>query len=350
MAGRVLVLGGGVAGIAAARELARNEIQVYLVEKEPFLGGRVALYCCKATESCQQCGVCVLPSSLQEVEADPFISVFTGTTLKEAKRAPGGFAVTLEQHVADGFPQELRFVVDALVVATGFEPFRAAEKPLLGYGRYRRVLTGTEAEERLLKTGSLLPGEDGFPQNIAFIQCVGSRDVQLGAGYCSQVCCKYSLRLARLIQKESPETKITVFYMDLQTAGKGFAEFYNACKETVQFVRGLPVEVTSNGNGKLMLKHEDFTQGKVVTDAFDLLILAVGITPRRENTVLAQRLGINCDSFGFFAAESPLLSTVTNQQGIFLAGTCQGPKDISGAKAQGKEAATKVIDFLKTEG
>jgi len=410
----ILVIGGGVAGIASALKLADNGFQVYLAEREPTIGGHAASFCCKATETCNQCSVCLVPEKMLEVAANPQISLIVNSEVVGISGGIGDFEVDLlqkpgfidpEKCIACGictelcpcepqkgivlpFPEAvphtyiidknqcLRFKgaecnicqdncpvgaidfkqktnnkklkVSAVIVATGFEVFNATEKGLLGYGRYSNVLTGFDLE-RMFGTADpmLLPSNGRPPQNIAFIQCIGSRDEYIGNGYCSQVCCKYAMKLAKLLQYQSSEAKVTIFYIDLQTAGKGFGEFYEECKETIRFVRGIPVEVCEISPNELEVKYEDLTEGKIVKENYDLVVLSVGIAPRKDSWDLAKVLGINLGDYGFFDTQDTLESNGTNVDGIFLAGTCQGPKDIPESIAHGIQAASKVIQTLR---
>jgi len=410
----ILVIGGGVAGIASALKLADNGFQVYLAEREPTIGGHAASFCCKATETCNQCSVCLVPEKMLEVAANPQISLIVNSEVVGISGGIGDFEVDLlqkpgfidpEKCIACGictelcpcepqkgivlpFPEAvphtyiidknqcLRFKgaecnicqdncpvgaidfkqktnnkklkVSAAIVATGFEVFNATEKGLLGYGRYSNVLTGFDLE-RMFGTADpmLLPSNGRSPQNIAFIQCIGSRDEYIGNGYCSQVCCKYAMRFAKLLQYQNPEAKVTIFYIDLQTAGKGFGEFYEECKETIRFVRGIPVEVCEISPNELEVKYEDLTEGKIVKENYDLVVLSVGIAPRKDSWDLAKVLGINLGDYGFFDTRDTLESNGTNVDGIFLAGTCQGPKDIPESIAHGIQAASKVIQTLR---
>jgi len=154
------------------------------------------------------------------------------------------------------------------------------------------------------------------------------------------------MKLAGLIKYQNPDTQVTIFYIDLQTAGKGFAQFYEKYKESIRFVRGVPVEILQTSSGELEVRFEDIAQGKVCRDTFDLIVLSVGISPRKNSWDLARILGINLADDGFFDIRHPLSSNETNVDGIFLAGTCQGPKDIPDSIAHGIAAASKVIQAL----
>ncbi len=410
---QVLVIGGGVSGIASALELGNAGLSVYLVEKEARLGGHAASFCCKATDVCSKCSVCVLPAKVKESVINPQIALLTNSTVQKVTGEVGNFHVEIMQrpqrideercivcglcvaacpaepkavylpsaeatplsYVLDeglclrskgencnlcreicptkaiGFepkPKKQELNVGAIILATGFEAFDAHEKGSLGYGRYPNVLTGLDLEKIIYREGYLrLPTNGKKPGSIAFIQCVGSRDES--HGYCSQVCCKYAMRLARLIKYQYPDTQVTIFYIDLQTAGKGFAQFYQECRESIRFVRGVPVEVSEASSKELVVRFEDITQGKVCHEIFDAVVLSVGISPRKDSWDLAKVLGINLADDGFFAVKDSFDPNETNVEGIFLAGACQGPKDIPGSVAHGVGAVSKVIQALGVE-
>lgn len=396
----VLVLGGGIAGLGAASSLAAAGVQVVLVEKEPLLGGQAAGFGCKATDDCTRCGVCLVQQKMREVVTSPMVEVHPQTVLQDIWGNPGRFTVELEHRpdyidadrchscgscreacpegaiffpptASPGFPayrldftrcrrhrgeecnlcvqacpwaaisfdqqpDTFRRQVAAVVVATGFQVYDPSAKPLLGYGLYPQVITGLEAEKMLLE-GSFPPG----PAEVAFIQCVGSRDVQNGRGYCSQVCCKYALRLAHLWQHRQPETHITIFYMDLQVTGPGMEQVYQACQDKVELIPAAPIEVTEQADGRLAVIYEDFRGQGRGQRAFDYIVLSVGISPRLDNWKIARQLGLNLDSWGFLEAAT--------RDGIFLAGTCTGPADILTSLANGQQQAEEVVAFLAAQ-
>ena len=326
-----------------------GDFQVELLQKPGFVD----------PDKCIACGICteLCPCEPQKGIYLPFPEAVPHTYIIDRNQClrfkgdkcnicqdncPVG-AIDFEQE-----PNHAKLEVSAVIVATGFEVFNASEKGLLGYGRYPNVLTGFDLE-KIFSTGDsiTLPSNGESPRNIAFIQCVGSRDEYIGNGYCSQVCCKYAIRFARLLQYQNPEAKVTIFYIDLQTAGKGFAEFYEECKQTIRFVRGIPVEVGEISPNELEVKYEDLAKGKIAKESYDLVVLSVGIAPRKDSWDLARDLGINLGDYGFLDTQDTLDSNRTNVDGIFLAGTCQGPKDIPESIAHGIQAASKVIQTLR---
>jgi len=307
-------------------------------------------------ERCIACGLCseVCPTDPKAIyppsfaEAIPFSFIldegrclrFKGERCDLCQRSCPTKAIEFELK-----PKEQELRVGAVIVATGFDVFDARKKGSLGYGRYPNVCTGLDLEQVFSREGCLELRSNGKePRNIAFVQCVGSRDE--GHGYCSQVCCKYAMKLAGLIKYQNPETRVTIFYIDLQTAGKGFAQFYEEYKKSIRFVRGVPVEILQTASGDLEVRFEDISQGKVSRDTFELVVLSVGISPGKKSWDLARILGINLSDDGFFDEKDSLSPNETNVDGIFIAGTCQGPRDIPDSIAHGISAASKALEVL----
>ena len=244
----------------------------------------------------------------------------------------------------------LELEVAAIIVATGFDPFDPLLKPEYGYGVYDNVITGLQFE-RLSSASGPTFGEiklDGREiRDVVFVQCVGSRDLSVGNAYCSRVCCMYTAKQAHLVREKLPEARVTVFYMDIRAFGKGFEEFYDRVREEqVQYRRGNPSEIHERGN-RLVVRAEDTLLGRPLEVEADLVVLAVGLVPREDAEGLAQLLGVHCSEDGFFQeAHAKLQPTDTEVEGVFLAGCCQGPKDIPDAVAQAKAAAASAIVFM----
>ena len=403
----VAVIGAGVAGIAAALELANSGLSVYLLEREATIGGHAVHLCCKATDTCATCSACAACEKILEVASRPDIKLLTNVVIQNVSGVHGNFHIKIAQkptyvdmnrciacglctqacitqpkaiqspskwlslpyvvdeHLClrfkkedcdlclqscptaairfDTLPQMQELAVDAIIVATGFDVFDARQKGSLGYGRYPNVLSGLDTERVYRQYGALKLANGTEPKDIAFIQCVGSRDESCGNGYCSQVCCKYAMKLAPLIKYHNPEAKTTIFYIDMQKTGKGFSEFYEKYEHSINFVRGIPVEVVEGQDNRLKVKVEDFSQAKPVEEEFDMVILSVGITPKSDSWQLARALRMNVDEFGFFDSRDGVNTTV---DGIFLAGACQGPKAIPESMAHGIAAAKMVTETL----
>jgi heterodisulfide reductase subunit A len=225
----------------------------------------------------------------------------------------------------------------AVIVATGYRPTDPASRPHYGYGRHPRILSGVELEERL-RNGNGLAGPFGAPpRRVAFIQCVGSRD--LGHPYCSQVCCAYTLRLARVLKHRQPDAEITTFYMDLQNIGRDAPQFQAEARREIKVVRALPGDLRAAADGTLRLRYLHEENAAAVEAAFDLVVLSVGIGPGADNAALAGLLQTELTPAGFFSQ--------TSQPGLFLAGTASGPRDIAGCITQALAAARQVSRYVQ---
>ena len=339
---KVLVLGGGIAGMTSALEAAANGLEVCLVEKASDIGGWAFKYCCKATDQCAKCSACLVPQAKMRVEKHPMITVLCDSELIGVSGKSGNYSVK----ISSGQGQVSDLEVGAVIIATGFKPFDAARKGEFAYGREKNVITGLELEQALREKGSVAAAF-GRVKNVGFIQCVGSRDLSLGHNYCSRVCCMYAAKLAKLIRSELPEAELTIFYMDFQTFGHGFDEFFRSARadDRINFIRGIPAKIFGFPYDRLTVRYANSMTGEAIEDKFDLIILAAAITPCEDTQKLAGMLDVETDEHGFFKV-SVLDPVGTGQPGVFVAGTCQSPKDIPQSAEQAKAAAGAAIKYL----
>jgi heterodisulfide reductase subunit A len=336
---QVLVLGGGMAGITAALALSRLNIAVTLIEKSAGLGGQVRHFCCKATDVCQQCGVCLLNDSLLALGKADHIEVHLQTEVTDLTMDAKEFLYTFSRPGGGGQGR-----AEALLLATGFTPFRAEDKPQYRYGLLPNVITGLDLEKQLRENGAVLrPSDQTVPASMAFIQCVGSRDLQLNHPFCSQVCCAYALRMAALIKHKRPQTEITFFYMDLQTFGKDFPLFLERAKKQIRFIRAIPGEIQKGERDQVLLNFQDDGGTSSRKEAFDLAVLSIGIMPGTGLEFFVEKLGITLNEDGFLGPGNDALSA----KGIFLAGTVVGPKDIARSITQAYKTAEEIAAYLK---
>ncbi len=337
-----LVIGGGIAGIEAALDIANAGFKVYLVEKEPTIGGRMAQLnrTYPTLESCLE----LLGPRMMAVAEHPNIELLTSSEVVGIEGYIGNFQVKVRQ----GPREELiEFDVGSIVVAIGYDHFDARIKPELGYGRYPNVVTAPEFERLSSPAGPTagkitLNGKE--PKNVVFIQCVGSRDETVGNEYCSRVCCMYTAKQAHLVREKLPKANVTVFYMDVRAFGKGFEEFYDQVRrEGVRYRRGSVSEIYKRGD-KVVVRAEDTLLGEPLEVEADLVVLATGVVPRSGAQAIAELLKLPRSPDGFFAEAHPKLRPVdTVNDGIYLAGCCQGPKDIPDTIAQAKAAASSAM-------
>ena len=245
--------------------------------------------------------------------------------------------------------ERIELQVGAIVLSTGFDPFDPKKKPEFGYGVYPNVLHGLELERLCSASGPtkgeiLIQGKK--PKEVVFIHCVGSRDKTVDNEYCSRVCCMFTAKQAHLLRDKIPDARITVLYMDVRAFGKGFEEFYERVqKEEIIYRRGNPSEVFRK-NGKLVVRGEDTLLGEPFELDADLVVLASGLVPRKEENILKNMLGLENSSDKFYAEAPGLDPIMTKVEGIFLAGCCQGPKDIPDTVAQASGAASLACALL----
>ncbi|MFX1511117.1 MAG: 4Fe-4S binding protein [Promethearchaeota archaeon] len=242
-----------------------------------------------------------------------------------------------------------------IIVATGFEPYDPLEdSDRLQYGIAPNVITGLEME-RLLNAsgptqGKLFRASDGEkPKRVAFIQCVGSRDVNRNP-YCSRVCCMYSIKHARMLREKDPTIQTTIYYMDIRAFGKGYEEFYDIAQRDygIKLIRGRVSQITEDKKtNNLLIKAEDTLLGRRVNLEYDLVVLAIGLVPRKDTLDLVKMLNLSQSADGFFLEAHPKLAPVdTFIRGIYICGVAQGPKDIPDSVAQAKGAASSAIALI----
>ncbi len=245
--------------------------------------------------------------------------------------------------------------VGSIILATGFKLFDPTPIHAYGYGRLDNVITSLEFE-RLVNSAGPTEGEivlkDGSaPKSIAIIHCVGSRDEKYHE-YCSRVCCMHSMKFAHLI-KEHTEAEVYEFYIDIRSFGKGYEEFYNrVLEEGTNFIRGRPAEITDvaespEEEGKLIVQFEDTLIGRQRRLPVDMVVLSCALEPQPDAEAINRLFNISCSGDGFFLEKHPKLEPVsTMTDGIFLAGCCQGPKDIPDTVAQASAAAAEALAII----
>jgi len=238
---------------------------------------------------------------------------------------------------------------DSIVLAPGFDLYDPTEKREYGYGTLNGVITGIEFERICSVTGPtggeiLLDGKT--PKRFFFIQCVGSRDRQTGARFCSRVCCMYTAKHASIVRDRIKDAEIYVSYIDVRAYGKGYEEFYKSTQENGTFyIRGIPGEITKTDKG-LMVRVEDMLSGEVREIEVDLIILATGVRPRKGTADLCNIMSLERDEYGFIRVDS-INPSQTNIKGIFVCGMASGPKDVPDTVASGGEAAARCMEYIK---
>ena len=407
---KVLVIGGGVAGLAAAYELALLNVGVELVEKADFLGGHGIQFACKAAGKCVTCGACVVEEKLEHVVQNPKIKVSLGTTLEHVTTSRP-FSVRLHRRSAYIDPQKctgcricfercpldgavargfsihnvplyainkekcLYFkdkscreceilcpegaikldkkestyttVADAIIVAVGFHTFNPQNTPY-GYNIFQNVITNLDLERMLRREGIVKrPSDHRAPQKIAFVQCVGSRDSSLNHLWCSKVCCGSALRMARRIKTRQPETEITFFYIDVQTFGRDFQNFYQGVQKDVRRVRAIPGEIFPAKQDRLRVNYYAAAVGKSLEEDFDMVVLSVGMEPAEDTKYLAGLFNLEIADSGFIRSTGH--KEVPCPNGIFSTGAVLGPMGIAETIAHAGSTAFETLTYLESK-
>jgi heterodisulfide reductase subunit A len=354
---RALVIGGGIAGMQAALDLADAGYPTVLVEKADHLGGRMAelsgLYL--NLDAAPQ----LLQKKISAVANHPSIQVLTSAEVAGVGGYVGNFVVQVEQQAERAVPYT--FDVGAIIVATGYDLYDRNKLGEYGGTRYPDVIDGLQFEEMLRPDGPTgghvrRPSDGRVPKEVVWVQCAGSRDPELHMPYCSKVCCMYVAKQSTLYKQQVPEGQATVFYIDLRTQGKGYEEFTQHAMEEhdVLYVRGKVSKIfqepggsRTGSNGHVTVWGVDTLTGLPVEVEADLVVLATATVPRADAQELGQRLRVATDEHGFFNEAHPKLRPVESlTAGIFLAGAAQFPKDIPEAVAQASGAAAKVLSLF----
>jgi heterodisulfide reductase subunit A2 len=362
---RAVVVGGGIAGMQAALDIADAGYPVVLVERADRLGGRMAelsgLYL--NLDAAQG----FLQGKIEAVSNHPNIQVLTGAEIAEAGGYVGNFVVQVEQRDGDASLSEnlgspLTFTVDAgaIVVATGYDLYDKGILGEYGGGRYPDVVDGLQFEAMLRPDGPTggqirRPSDGKEPREIAWIQCAGSRDPELHKPYCSKVCCMYVAKQAIAYKQQVPDGQATVFYIDIRSQGKGYEEFVQRAMEEhdVLYIRGKASKVwqegsaQGDGGGKVVVWGVDTLTSLPVEVQADLVVLATATVPSAGAQELGQRLHASTDEHGFFNEAHPKLRPVESlTAGVYLAGAALFPKDIPETVAQASGAAAKVLSLF----
>ncbi len=339
---RALVVGGGVAGMQVALDIADAGYPVVLVEREDHLGGRMAQL--SGTYINFDAAPGLLQGMVDEVLDHPNIQVLTGAQVAKVEGYVGNFDVEVA-----GKQEKTSQSVGAVIVATGWSPYPQERLPEYGGGKLPDVVDGLTFES-MLQNGAAprRPSDGKIPREVVFVQCAGSRDPERGVPYCSKVCCMYVAKHATLFKERVPEGQAYVFYIDIRSAGKGYDEFVQRAMEEqdILYLRGKVSKIFRDGD-KTIVWGADTLSGQPVEVAADLVVLATPMAPDPGAPELAQTLRVGIDQNNFFNEAHPKLRPVESlTAGIYLAGAVQGPKDIPEAVSQASGAAAKVLQLF----
>jgi heterodisulfide reductase subunit A len=358
---RTLVIGGGIAGMQAALDIAEAGYAVILVERQDHLGGRMAELSGSFLNF--QAAPDLLDRKIQQVLSHPNIQTLLNADVDSLSGYVGNFHVRVRQKPAEAEapfvplddlqPLTYTFDVGAIVVASGWQPYDRARLPEYGGGEIPDVVDGLTFEA-MLRSGDVIrrPSDGKIARQVVFVQCAGSRDPEHGVSYCSKVCCMYVAKQAMLYKERVPQGQAYVFYIDIRSAGKNYDEYVQRAMTDygVLYLRGKVSRVFREGDQTLVWGSDTLT-GRAVEIAADLVVLATPMLPSNGSVELGQLLHISTDGYGFFNEAHPKLRPVeTLTAGIYLAGVAQGPKDIPETVSQASAAAAKVLQlFSKNE-
>lgn len=335
MKDNIVIIGGGVAGMEAARQLLQLGYKPIIVEKSNHLGGHVADWH-KLFPDMTPAQQLIQDLSAQVKDAN----IFLETEVSFINRLKVGYNVMLSNGV--------NVICKAILMATGFDLFDASKKEEYGYGIYDQVITNKDLEH-WFNTGDDKRVEGKEMKKIGFVHCVGSRDVKAGNQQCSKVCCITAIKQAIEMKEKFPEAEIYCFYMDLRLFGKKYEDFYIKAQRDsgVHFIRGRVSEVSENIDGKVVVKAEDTLSGKPVKVTLDLLVLMAGIVCNQKVGQLASMIPVPTDSDGFLKSKDNVLSIIeSDSRGIFLAGAATGAKTVPETVAEARAAALAIHNYL----
>jgi len=322
-------------------------------------------------EKCNGCGLCAQKCPIEAVDVfNQGLSGRGAIYVKYPQAVPLKFMIDREKCIGcstcleickakaveyDQKDSEVALKVGSIVLAPGFESFDARLKSEYGYGRFKNVVTSIEFERILSASGPygglvLRPSDGEIPKRIAFIQCVGSRDAQLGNNYCSAACCMYGMKEAVIAKEHTPiKLDCKIFYMDIRAYGKEFDAYYNRAKNEwgIKFVRSRVASVDEDpATQNLLLRYVEGEEPK--TEEFDMVVLSIGMTPPKDAEKLGKTLGLELNKYKFCqtGSFSPL---ETSKQGIYVCGAFAAPKDIPESVAQASGAAVKAMGIVASE-
>ncbi|MBT3933211.1 MAG: CoB--CoM heterodisulfide reductase iron-sulfur subunit A family protein [Bacteroidetes bacterium] len=336
---KTMIVGGGVAGISAALEIANSGRQVYLIEKSDKLGGHAKNIDLTFPyfQSAQQ----MLAMMIKSVENNEKIEVFFNSEVDEVFGYIGNFKSTINN-------RELEF--GNVIVATGLKSIDPTNLGNYAYNRLPDVLTSVEFE-KMLQKGEILTKEGKTPKNIAVIHCVGSRN-EITHEYCSRNCCMTALKFSNQIKSTLPDTNVFELYSDMRAFGKGCEELYTkTSRQGVVFLMfdqkdEMPtvVKASKGSDCSMYVIMEERLSGESVEVPADLVVLMVGVEAQEDAKKIAHAVGISMCGNDFYIEKHPKLDPVaTTTDGVYIVGGCQGPKDIPDSVSQAKAAAARVL-------
>ncbi|MCB0587708.1 MAG: CoB--CoM heterodisulfide reductase iron-sulfur subunit A family protein [Phaeodactylibacter sp.] len=341
----ILIIGGGPAGIEAAKGIAALGYKAILVEKRDRLGGtpdeaQYAALTPDFRDTDEALGEMMAP-----VLDNENVNILYNTLITGAEGSIGNFNVK-----ALSLGKEIEIKAGAVIISTGFQHFDPGrETQKYGYYEHDDVITLTDAEKMLKAHNFVRPSNGEKPKRVCFIQCVGSRDRQIGNEYCSKVCCGIASKQSIEIRRLLPDCKVFIFYIDMRMYGYWENEIYWVAQEQhkVNYVKGMATEIVKKGD-KLLVKGEDTTLRRPMEVPMDLVILSVGMEPSEGTKQMASVFGLKQNKYHFIETTGGVLDTVsTSVPGVFAAGAATGPADLEDSVSSAGLAAMKAIAAVR---
>lgn len=347
----ILIIGAGPAGLEAARGVAELGYHALVVEKAGVLGGNPILASYAALTPDMEDAETAMQRMVDAIEGEALVDIRTETTVIAAQGELPQLTVTLQSTAGDE-PVEEQIEVGAVILCTGFQHFDPGrETQIYGYYEYDDVITLVDVERMLKAKNFVRPSTGEPPQRVCFIQCVGSRDRQIGNNWCSKVCCGIACKEAIEIRDMVPGCQVFVFYIDMRMYGFWEDQIYWKAQEEkkVQFIRGIVTEITKRGD-QVVVKGEDTTMGRPVEAAMDVVILSIGMEPSEGTTEMAKLFELPLESHGFIeTVGGPLNTVATARDGYFAAGATVGPADLEDSISSAGAAAMKAVVFVRKQ-
>jgi len=341
----ILIIGGGPAGIEAARGIADLGYKAILIEKRDCLGGNPDEQQYAALTPDLRSTEETLEEMIAPIRDNENVEIMYNTLVTGAEGSAGNFSV---KTISMG--KEMEIKAGAVIICTGFthfDPGRETQK--YGYYEHDDVITLTDAEKLLKAHNFVRPSNGEKPKRICFIQCVGSRDRQIGNEYCSKVCCGISSKQAIEVRQQLPDCKVFIFYIDMRMYGYWENEIYWPAQEKykVNYIKGMATEIVKKGD-KLLVKGEDTTLRRPMEIPMDMVVLAVGMEPSEGTKKMADFFGLKKNKYGFIETIGGPMDTVsTHVPGVFAAGACTGPADLEDSVSMAGLAGMKAIASVR---
>lgn len=342
--GRIVVIGAGPAGLEASRLAADLGAQVTLIEKGDSPGGMPIQSNYAALTHGFRSAEEAMGEMVSAVVGHPNIDLHTSSQVTGMSGSAPEFSL-----VVNGADGEKTVDASAVIIATGFRHFDPGrETQQYGYYEFPDVITLADAEGMLKEENFVRPSNGEVPERVAFIQCVGSRDRQIGNEFCSKVCCGIASKQAIEVRQQVPDARVFIFYIDMRMYGYWENDIYWPAQEEykVNYVKGIVTEILQKGD-RLVVRGEDTTMGRPMEVPMDIVVLSVGMEPSQGTRDMAQILGVGTNKYGFISQDHTSLDTVaTSVPGVFVVGAARGPADLDDTLATAGAAAAKAVAFV----